>query len=81
MRKLQLDKKDINDVFAMYGRITNIGIEQDGCVAYVVFDDVIDAFLARQQLDKMKLLRDEATLHVRFFNPPKQPQQQTHQNY
>jgi len=80
LRKLQLDKKDIHDVFAMYGKLTDITIEQDSCVAYVVFEDVIDAFLARQHLDKIKLSRDDATLHVKFFNPPKQLPVQTHQN-
>jgi len=34
-----------------------------------VFEDVIDAFIAKMRLDKMKLPRDDATLHVKFHIP------------
>lgn len=64
----------------MYGKLTDITIEQDGCVAKVIFENIVDAFIARQSLHQMKLSRDEATLHVKFCNKKKEEESQTHQN-
>jgi hypothetical protein len=71
-RKLQLEEGDIKNVFQAYGKLNQIVIENEGCVAYVYFEDVIDAFLAKMRLDMMKLARDNATLHVKFHVPPAQ---------
>jgi len=54
------------NVFKAYGLITRIIIEEEGCVAFVYFDDVVDAFLAKMRLNMMKLVRDNATLQVKF---------------
>ena len=58
-------------MFQAYGQLTDVTIEEEGCAGYVVFLDVIDAFIAKMRLDKMKLVRDNATLHVKFFIKPK----------
>ena len=61
-----MEESDIKNVFQAYGKLSKISIENEGCVAYVYFNDVIDAFLAKMRLDKMKLVRDNAILHVKF---------------
>jgi hypothetical protein len=68
VKKLQLDKHDIHDVFSKYGQIVNISIENDSCVAIVTFADILEAFIAKTELHDMRLTRDLATLHVAFTN-------------
>ena len=65
-RKLQLDSTDLQNVFGIYGQLNGIHVEQDSCVAYITFQDVINAFIAKMQLDKMPLSRDKASLQVNF---------------
>ena len=53
-------------MFGIYGQLSDIHVEQDSCVAYITFQDVINAFIAKMQLDKMPLVRDKASLQVNF---------------
>lgn len=45
-------------------------------MAFVTFEDVIEAYMAKMYLDTMKLIRDSATLSVKFVL--KEPVPQTH---
>lgn len=70
-KSLELEEHDILQTFkhwAHYGPIVNIQIDNTKCVAYVTFYDVIDAFMAQNQLDRSRLTKDPVTLHVSYSN-------------
>ena len=48
------------------GQINKLEIQQESCVAYVTFADLLDAFCAKMYLNNIGLSRDNAKLSVEF---------------
>jgi len=74
----QLTEDDLLKVFARYGSVREIRVDEGGTMAQITFDDVSYAQCAMNDLNGKVLNGLEGTLRINWTHPPVHQQQQQH---